>query len=370
LNSLQALSKQGQSVWLDTIQRSLLTSGGLQKLIDNDAISGLTSNPSLFARAIIQSNEYNVDIARCRQRGITDPQTIYEELASNDIRLAAEVMRPIYELTNKRDGYVSLEVSPQLATDTKATCRDARRLWRMVDRANIMIKIPATDEGIVAIRTLLAEGININVTLLFSRKVYAKVIEAFLSGLEDLASAGGDIRGVASVASFFVSRVDSAVDKIIDVRSQSVNHTEQELLAALQGKVAIANAKLAYQDYKHHFSTPRWQALADQGAQSQRLLWASTGTKNPSYSDILYVQELIGVETVTTLPPETMDKFRQYGKAHATIEKNCSEARKVIDTLKQLNISLDEVSKQLTEDGIAKFSDAFNNLLQSIENQS
>ena len=355
---------------MDTIRRSLLTSGGLQKLIDKDGISGLTSNPSLFATAIIQSTEYTADITDYRQRGITDPQTIYEELALTDIRLASEILRPIYELTNKRDGYVSLEVSPQLASDTEATCADARRLWRMVDRANIMIKIPATDEGIVAIKTLLAEAININVTLLFSRKVYAKVIEAFLCGLEDLASAGGDIRGVASVASFFVSRVDSAVDKIIDVCSQSANHTEQELLTALQGKVAIANAKLAYQDYKHHFSTPRWQSLASQGAQSQRLLWASTGTKNSSYSDILYVQELIGVETITTLPPETMDKFRQHGKAHASVEKNLNQAHKVIDTLKQLNINLDEVTKQLSEDGIAKFLDAFNSLLQSIENQS
>ena len=300
-NPLEALQDYGQSVWLDYIRRSLITSGELQRLIKEDGLGGVTSNLSIFEKAIIGSSDYK-DLLESRQSG--DPKTLCERLAIRDIQDAADLLRPIYAKTKKRDGYVSLEVSPHLARDTERTLEEARRLWRAVGRQNAMIKIPATQEGIPAIEELISEGINVNVTLLFGREVYELVANAYIAGLERFWAGGGDPSGVASVASFFISRIDTAIDGIIAERLKtSASAADQVLLRGLAGKVAIANAKLAYQSYLELCSGARWQALSGRGAQSQRLLWACTSGKNPKYRDVMYVEELIGPDTVNTIPP-------------------------------------------------------------------
>jgi transaldolase/glucose-6-phosphate isomerase len=367
MNPVKALEKHGQAVWLDFLARGFVARGDLQKLIDSDGVKGVTSNPSIFEKAIGSSDEYDSAIGRAVKTGDRPVADLFEELAVEDIQNAADVLRPVYDRLNGADGFVSLEVSPYLAMDTKGTIIEARRLWKVVGRKNLMVKVPATPEGLPAIEELLGEGISINITLLFSQKVYRQVAEAYLVGLEKYVAKGGDPSHVASVASFFVSRIDSAVDTQLDDKIARANDpTEKERLAALKGKVAIANAKMAYQDYKRLFSGPRWDKLAAKGAKPQRLLWASTGTKNKDYSDVLYVEELIGPNTVNTVPPATLDAFRDHGKPRDSLEENIEDAKHVLAELEKSGISLDAITADLVKDGVKQFADAADKLYGAV----
>jgi transaldolase/glucose-6-phosphate isomerase len=367
MNPVKALEQHGQSVWLDFLARGFVAKGDLKKLIDNDGVKGITSNPSIFEKAISSSNEYDGAIAQALKSGDRPVAELFEHLAVEDIQHAADVLRPVYDRLKGADGFVSLEVSPYLAMDTKGTIAEAERLWKQVKRKNLMVKVPATQEGLPAIRHLIGEGISINITLLFSQKVYVQVAEAYLSGLEKYVAGGGDPSHVASVASFFVSRIDSAVDKQLDEKIARANDpTEKERLAGLKGKVAIANAKLAYQEYKHLFSGPRWDRLAAKGARPQRLLWASTGTKNKDYSDVLYVEELIGPNTVNTVPPATLDAFRDHGKPRDSLEENIEDARRLLVELEKSGISLDAITADLVKDGVKLFADAADKLYGAV----
>jgi transaldolase / glucose-6-phosphate isomerase len=367
-NPLKTLNRFGQSVWLDYIRRDLLTSGELARLISEDGLRGMTSNPAIFEKAITGSSDYTQLLEQLAKQKVLDAKAIYEHIAIRDIQDAAGALKPVYDQTRLRDGYVSLEVSPYLAHKTQETIEEARRLWKTVARDNLMIKVPGTPEGLLAIRDLIGRGINVNVTLLFALDVYEKVAEAFLSGLEDLAGRGGDVSRIGSVASFFVSRIDTMVDGQIALRiNDPPAGSDPALLKSLQGKVAIANAKVTYQRYKEIFSSPRWQALAARGAQTQRLLWASTGTKNKAYSDVLYVEELIGPDTVNTIPPATLEDFRNHGKPRASLEENVDGARKTMVDLARVGISMKAVTDQLTEDGVKLFADAFDELLAAVE---
>src|SRR5215207_9711204 len=323
-NPLRMLQEYGQSVWLDFVSRELLKSGGLKRL--------------------------------------------FEELATRDIQEGADQLNLVYEQTQRRDGYISMEVSPYLAMQTHETIEEARRLWRNVGRRNLMVKVPATRPGLPAIRTLIGEGINVNITLLFSQKVYAEVADAYISGLEDLVAKGGDPHKVASVASFFVSRIDTLVDEALDKRIAAANDpAEKQRLAGLKGKVAIANAKLAYRLYKQIFNDERWQRLAQKGAQTQRLLWASTGTKNKAYSDVLYVEELIGADTVNTVPPATMDAFRDHGRPRASLEEDVADAQVVMDALPGAGVDIDDITARLVDDGVRLFADAADGLYAAVQ---
>ena len=367
MNPVKALESHGQAVWLDFLARGFVAKGNLKKLIDTDGVKGVTSNPSIFEKAIASSDEYDGAIGQALKSGDRPVAELFEHLAIEDIQHAADVLRPVYDHLNGHDGFVSLEVSPYLATDTKASIAEAERLWNEVDRKNLMVKVPATPQGLPAIQHLIAEGISINITLLFSQKVYVRVAEAYLSGLEKYVASGGDPSHVASVASFFVSRIDSAVDKQLDERIAKANDpSEKERLAALKGKVAIANAKLAYQEYKRLFSGPRWDGLAARGARPQRLLWASTGTKNKDYSDVLYVEELIGPNTVNTVPPATLDAFRDHGRPRDSLEENVEDARRVLAALEQSGISLDAITADLVKDGVKLFADAADKLYGAV----
>jgi transaldolase/glucose-6-phosphate isomerase len=368
MNRLKALHDFGQSVWLDYIRRDLLTGGELKRLIAEDGLRGMTSNPAIFEKAIGESTLYDGALRDFEGQHDSDPLTIFEHLAIADIRQAADILRPVYQSTRGRDGYVSLEVSPYLAMKTAETIADARRLWRAVDRPNLMVKVPGTEAGVPAVRQLISEGININITLLFARSAYKAVADAFIEGLEAYAAAGGNVAGIASVASFFVSRIDTAMDAAIEERlKQAPSAEDRQALEGLLGKVAIANAKLAYQDYKALFGAPRWQDFARKtGAQTQRLLWASTGTKNPKYSDVLYVEELIGPDTVNTMPPATMDAFRDHGKPRASLEERVDEARRIIETVARLRLPLAAVTDKLVTDGVALFADATDKLLGAV----
>lgn len=367
MNPLRTLNDHGQSVWLDYIRRQLLVGGGLERLITEDGLKGVTSNPAIFEKAIAGSSDYAEALRSPGNARNGDAQAVYERLALEDIRIAADLMRPVYEATRGRDGYVSMEVSPGLANDTAATCEEARRLWRALGRDNVMIKVPATPAGIPAIEALIGEGININVTLLFSVDVYEQVAMAYLRGFERLAERGVNLARVASVASFFVSRIDTAVDALIDERlSAGASGNEAARLRRIQGQVAIANAKLAYQRYKTLFSGARWQALAARGAQTQRLLWASTGVKNPAHRDVRYVEELIGPDTVNTVPPATLDAFRHHGQPRSSLEENIDAAEDVLCTAERLGISLPEVTNRLLRDGVQLFVEAFDKLLVAV----
>jgi transaldolase/glucose-6-phosphate isomerase len=367
MNALKALQDHGQAVWLDFLSRGFIAKGGLKKLVDDDGLRGVTSNPSIFEQAIGKSDEYDDAIAHMLKDHDRSAIDLFEALAIEDIQKATDVLRPVFAATGGADGFVSIEVSPYLAMDTEATLAEAKRLWRAIDRKNLMIKVPATPEGLPAIRDLIAEGINVNITLLFAQSVYAQVVEAYLAGLEGLAARGGDVSRVASVASFFVSRIDTAVDKLLDDKiAQANDPDEKRRLAALKGKVAIANAKLAYQIYLQRFAGERWQALKQKGAKPQRLLWASTGTKNKAYSDVLYVEELIGPDTVNTMPVATMDAFRDHGKLRNSIEEGVADAKRVLDELARTGISLDAVTKTLVEDGVRLFADAADKLLAAV----
>jgi transaldolase/glucose-6-phosphate isomerase len=368
MNPLKALQDFGQSVWLDYIRRDLLTGGELKRLIVEDGLRGMTSNPAIFEKAIGESTLYDGALRDFEGQHDSDPLAIFEHLAIADIRQAADILRPVYQATRGRDGYVSLEVSPYIAMKTAETIADARRLWRAVDRPNLMIKVPGTETGVPAVRQLISEGININITLLFGRSAYKAVADAFVEGLEAYAAAGGDVAGVASVASFFVSRIDTAMDAAIEERLKAApSADDRQVLEGLLGKVAIANAKLAYQDYKALFGAARWQDFARKtGAQTQRLLWASTGTKNPKYRDVLYVEELIGPDTVNTMPPATMDAFRDHGKPRASLEERIDEARRIIETVARLHLPLAAITDRLVTDGVALFADATDKLLGAV----
>jgi transaldolase / glucose-6-phosphate isomerase len=366
-NPLLQLQKYGQSVWLDFIRRNLITSGELKRLIDEDGLRGITSNPSIFEKAITGSTDYSgfLEQLHAQNLGATE---IFERIAIRDIQDAADMLRPVYQSTNRRDGYVSMEVSPTLARNTQGTIAEARRLWKALARENVMIKVPGTPEGVPAVRQLTSEGINVNITLLFSQEAHVQVAQAFMDGLEALKASGKDVSRMASVASFFVSRIDSLVDSIISARlKNSSSLQETNLLRSLLGKVAVANAKQAYRKYDELFSSPRWKALAAQGAQTQRLLWASTSTKNPSYSDVLYVENLIGPDTVNTIPPATMDAFRDHGHVDRTIDKDVAAADKTMADLAKAGISMQEVTEKLLEEGIQLFADAFQKLLAAVE---
>jgi transaldolase / glucose-6-phosphate isomerase len=368
---LKDLLKFGQSVWLDYIRRDLLTSGELKRLIEEDGLRGMTSNPTIFEKAITGGKLYDDLLNSLRSRTDLDAKGRYEILAIRDIQDAADILRSVYDSSKRRDGYVSLEVSPYLARDTKGSLEEARRLWKSVGRENVMIKIPGTAEGLPAIQQALSEGININVTLLFAQDVYVKVAEAYIAGLEQFAKNGGDVSRMASVASFFISRIDSAVDAIIDTKLKaSKDAREQELLKSVQGKVAIANGKQTYEKYQEIFSTPRWKALAAKGAQTQRVLWASTSTKNPAYRDVLYVEELIGPDTVDTIPPATFDAFRDHGKVRQSLTEDLASAHKTMETTAKVGISMKEVTDKLTDDGVRLFSEAFDKLLEAVEKSS
>jgi transaldolase / glucose-6-phosphate isomerase len=361
MDGLRQLEKCGQSFWLDYVKRSFLAEGGLRTLIERDGLKGVTSNPSIFEKAIGESDQYAESIKQAQSRGDPTVSELYEDLAIADIRSAADILRPVFERTGGADGFISLECSPYVANDSKATVAEALQLWRKVERKNLMVKVPATKAGIPAIRELIGRGLNINITLLFSVDVYEQVAEAYMSGLEEFQAAGGDIAKVASVASFFVSRIDTAVDKRLDLLP------DKKLAESLRGKTAIANAKLAYALYKTLTASPRWRALAAKGARPQRLLWASTSTKNPAYRDTMYVDELIGRDTVSTMPPATADAFRDHGKATPdTIERLLPEARATLEALARAGVSLDEVTKELVEDGVQLFADAFDRLLCAI----
>jgi transaldolase/glucose-6-phosphate isomerase len=364
-NPLASLRDYGQAPWLDFLARGFIAQGGLEKLMQHDGLTGVTSNPSIFEKAIAGSAEYDFSLQDLLRAGDLDVMTLYERLAIEDIRHAGEVLQPVFAAGKGADGYVSLEVSPYLAMNTQATIAEARRLWRQVGRDNIMIKVPATSAGLPAIRHLIGEGINVNITLLFSQQVYEEVVEAYLAGLEQLIAQGGDPGKVASVASFFVSRIDTAVDKLIEERLRDAS-APREALAALPGKVAVANAKLAYRRYQRLFAGPRWEKLKAKGARVQRLLWASTGTKNKRYSDVLYVEELIGADTVNTMPPATMDAFRDHGKLRPSLEQDIERAEEVMAELDRAGISIAAVTAQLVEEGVRLFADAFDQLLGAV----
>ncbi len=367
MNALKALQDHGQAVWLDFLSRGFIAKGGLQKLVDADGLRGVTSNPSIFEQAIASSDEYDGAIARLLQARDRSAGELFERLAVEDIQKATDVLRPVFDATDGADGFVSIEVSPYLATDTKATVAEAKRLWREVDRRNLMIKVPGTPEGLPAIRELLADGINVNITLLFAQAVYGEVVEAFLSGLEALAAKGGDISRIASVASFFVSRIDTAVDKLLDEKIGRANDPDEKArLNALKGKIAVANAKLAYQRYLRLFAGERWRALKANGARPQRLLWASTGTKNKAYSDVLYVEELIGPDTVNTMPVATLEAFRDHGKPRDSLAEDAAQAQRMLGELGRTGISLDAVTDRLVDDGVRLFADAADKLLAAV----
>jgi len=367
MNPVKALENHGQAVWLDFLARGFVAKGDLKNLIDTDGVKGVTSNPSIFEKAIGSSDEYDGPIGSALKKGDRPVAALFEHLAVEDIQHAADVLRPVYDHLKGHDGFVSLEVSPYLAMDTKGTIAEAEHLWKAVHRKNLMVKVPATPEGLPAIEHLIGEGISINITLLFSQRVYIEVAKAYLAGLEKFVAGGGDPSHVASVASFFVSRIDSAVDKQLDEKIARANDPhEKERLAALKGKVAIANAKLAYQEYKQLFSGARWEKLAAKGAKPQRLLWASTGTKNKDYSDVLYIEELIGPNTVNTVPPATLDAFRDHGKPRDSLEENVEEAKHVLAELDKSGVSLDAITEELVKDGVKLFADAADKLYGAV----
>ena len=365
-NPLKGLLAYGQSPWLDFIRRNILLNGDLKKMIDNDGLRGMTSNPAIFEKAITAGDDYN-DIIHAADAKSSTAMALYEKIAIRDVQDATDIFKNVYTESKGRDGYVSLEVSPYLAFDTQGTINEARRLWKAVNRPNVMIKIPATPEGVPAIRQALEDGININITLLFAQSAYEQVAEAYIAALEARAAKGQDVSHIASVASFFVSRIDSLVDSKIDAMEKSeTDSSKKALLQSLRGKVAIANARRTYARYQELVGGPRWKALAAKGAQTQRLLWASTSTKNPKYRDVLYVEELIGADTVDTIPPATFDAFRDHGKLRNSLTENVAGAHKTMSDLEAAGISMKEVTDKLIADAVKLFQDPFRQLLDAI----
>ena len=361
-NPVRRLTEAGQSVWLDFIRRRFISDGSLQRLLDEDGVGGITSNPAIFQKAMGEGTDYDAGFKPLAQQAGTDALTIYESLAIEDIQHAADLLRPVWERTEHVDGYVSLEVSPYLALRTDDTLVEARRLWQAVSRPNLMVKVPGTREGTPAFQQLIEEGINVNVTLLFALEAYKDIVEAYLTGLEARLAGGGNIHDVASVASFFVSRIDGVMDKRIDERVKA----GEKALAALRGKIAIANAKVAYKHYQEIIASPRWKKLAAAGARPQRLLWASTGTKDKAYSDVLYVEELIGPDTVNTVPPATLDAFREHGQVRESLTEDVAGAERVLEQAEKAGLDLAGATHDLVEDGVRQFEDAADKLLGSV----
>ncbi len=360
MNPLKQIAVYGQSIWLDYIRRQLITSGELKRLIEEDGLRGMTSNPSIFEQAIAGSHDYDDDIRAMALAG-RDVKAIYEALSVRDVQSAADEFRPLYDRNDGNDGFVSLEVNPHLAHRTEETIREARRLWRELNRPNVFIKVPGTVEGLPAIRTLISEGININVTLLFGLPRYRQVAEAYIAGLEDRVRNDGSVSRVRSVASFFLSRIDVLVDPLLEGNTEKTDLARQ-----LHGEVAIASAKIAYQIYLEIFGTDRWRNLAQKGAFPQRLLWASTSTKNPDYSDVKYVEPLIGRDTVNTVPLETLNAYRDHGKPQARLEEDVDKARQVLGRLPEVGIQLPEVTQRLEDEGVEKFNKPFDKLMETL----
>ena len=367
-NPLQQLGELGQSIWLDYIRRDLIAGGGLRRLIEEDGLRGITSNPAIFEKAIGESHLYDADL-RARELNGQGATEIYETLSQVDVRNAADMFRPLYDRTNGHDGYVSLEVNPHLAHDTQGTMQEAHRLWKALDRPNVFIKVPATTGGLPAIQQLISDGININVTLLFGVSRYRQVAEAYLSGLEARVNQGKPVGRVASVASFFVSRIDALVDPLLEQRLAQ-GGTVADLAKSVRGQVAVASAKMAYQSYLEIFGGDRFKRLAAQGARVQRLLWASTGTKNPAYSDVKYIEALIGADTVNTAPLETIDAYRDHGKPELRLEDDLTAAGRVLKQLSEVGINIDLVAQQLEDQGVEKFNAPFDKLMASLAHSS
>ncbi len=366
-NPLQQLHAAGQSIWLDYIDRTMLHNGELARRIAGDALTGMTSNPTIFEKALAQGTAYDAQLKDAG--GDRTAWEMFELVETDDVRTACDIFRPVYDAAKGRDGFVSIEVSPGSAHDSAATIAEAHRLWKSVARPNVMIKVPGTPEGAVAVRRLIADGINVNITLLFSIDAHRRVIDAYIAGLEDRLAAGQPIAGIASVASFFVSRVDTEVDKRLDAQVKAAvldaNHAD-----ALRGKAAIANAKLAYRLFRECFAGPRWAALAAKGAQLQRPLWASTSTKNPAYRDVLYVEQLIGPDTVNTMPPATLEAFRDHGVVANTVDADIDGAERVISDLAAAGIPLAGVTDQLLTEGLASFQKSFDTLIAGLETKA
>ena len=361
---LQRLHDAGVSIWLDFIDRSLLRNGELERRIGDDALTGMTSNPTIFEKALAEGTAYD-DQIRSAPGEITATE-LFELVATTDVRDACDRFRPVYQRESSRDGFVSIEVSPAAAHDMLGTVSEASRLWSTVDRPNVMVKIPGTTAGADAVRRSIASGININITLLFSIEAYRRIIDAYMSGLEERVKAGKDVRGIASVASFFVSRVDSEIDKRLDGQLKSVSGEKAKRIEALKGKAAIANAKLAYRLFQREFGSPRWQALEAKGAAVQRPLWASTSTKNPAYRDVMYVEQLIGPHIVNTMPPQTIEAFREHGVVERTVDADLAAAEGVIRDLGELGIAMDDVTNKLLDDGLASFQKSFDSLIAGL----
>src|SRR6184192_3247501 len=357
-SNLHKLSALGQSVWIDYLSRDLLQTGELERMMRDDAVVGITSNPTIFQKAISQGNRYDAQLKEILETGETDPKEIFLQLSSHDIADACDLLRKVWDEGGGLDGYVSWEVDPTLAYERDATVAEARRLHEWIERPNLYVKIPATEPGLGAIEEMIASGRNINVTLIFSLERHKAVMEAYIRGLERLDADGGDPATVHSVASFFVSRVDTETDKRLDAIGGDA--------AQLKGKLGIANAKIAYQNYLETFAGPRWDLLAQKGATKQRCLWASTSTKNPDYRDVLYVEELIGPETVNTMPEETIEAFQDHGRVAETLTQGVDEAHKVFDDLRDVGIDYDDVSETLEREGVQKFSDSFDELLDGV----
>jgi len=367
-NPLKQLEKLGQSVWLDYIRRDLITGGGLRRLIEEDGLAGMTSNPAIFGKAIEESPDYVTDIQTMARAG-KDAAAIYEALSQHDVRSAADEFRPVYERTDGKDGYVSLEVNPHLAHDTPGTIREVRRLWVALDRPNVFIKVPATDAGLPAIRQLTSEGINVNITLLFGLPRYRQVAEAYIAGIEARLAQGKPVKRVASVASFFVSRMDTLVDPLLE-KLIAQGGKEADIAKKARGETAIASAKMAYQIYKEIFGSDRFRNLALRGAYVQRVLWASTGTKNPDYDDVKYVEALIGPGTVNTIPVETLSAYRDHGIPKASLEHDVEGAAGILDRLPELGIRIDDVTQHLEDEGVEKFNKPFDKLLEHLAQRS
>ncbi|GER89154.1 hypothetical protein KDW_33160 [Dictyobacter vulcani] len=368
-NPLTQLQSEGQSVWYDNIDRSQLASGQFKKMLDEDGVLGVTANPTIFEKSISAGHAYDEQISQLIKEG-KSTSDIYEAVVIKDIRTVADLLRPIYDRTEGKDGYVSLEVSPELANDTEGTVAEAKRFWSMVQRPNLMIKIPATPAGIPAIYEVLRSGINVNVTLIFSLDSYRDVADAYIRALEDRNGRGEDVSKIASVASFFVSRVDTLVDKMLEDKIKaSSNESEKQQLKALEGKAAIANARVVYQDFKRIFNTPRFESLKHLGAHVQRPLWASTSTKNPAYRDVLYAEELVGPDTVDTMPLETIVNFRDHGQVRNSIEDDIAGSKAALDALEKVGIHYAQVTQQLQDEGVRKFADSFHQLFEGIDNK-
>ena len=367
-NRLQELHDVGQSIWLDSIDRRMLHDGELDRRIREDALTGMTSNPTIFQKALASSNAYDDQIVGAEEDGLTSWE-LFELLETTDVRDACDSFAGVYSSTRGADGYVSIEISPGVSHNADAAVEEARRLWKTVDRPNVMVKVPGTLEGAVAVRRLIAEGINVNITLLFAIEAHDRVIEAYMAGLEDRVKARQPIDGLASVASFFVSRVDTEIDKRLDAMIAKAQLAEKERLQLLKGRAAIANAKLAYRLFRQKFSGPRWEALAKQGARVQRPLWASTSTKNPAYRDVMYVEELIGANTVDTMPPATIEAFADHGAVEKTVDKKVAAAEGLLKEIEAAGIPVREVTEKLLVDGIASFQKSFDELIAGLESK-